>query len=79
MKSITALAESLGGSIEFTYWAFGGDIYIVCELPGNVEAAALAATVGASGSANLQTVVLLTADEMDAAVKLHPSYRAPGA
>ena len=29
--------------------------------------------------ATASTVVLLTADEMDAAVKLHPTYRAPGA
>ena len=39
----------------------------------------MAATVGASGGASVTTTVLLTAEEMDAAIRLHPSYRAPGA
>jgi len=35
-------------------------------------------TVGGAGSATLRTTVLLTAEQIDAAAKLSPNYRAPG-
>ena len=77
--AIDALVASVGGTIESCYWALGeDDILITVELPDNVAAAAVAATVGASGAASITTTVLLTADEVDAAVAKHPSYRAPG-
>ena len=80
VKAVESLVGSLGGSLESMYFAFGkDDFYVTADLPGNIEAAAIAATVGAAGGATTSTVVLLTADEMDAAVKLHPIYRAPGA
>lgn len=78
--AIDALAASVGGSIESCYWALGDDdIVIVAELPDNIAAAAIAATVGATGAASVRTTVLLTAEDVDAAVAKHPSYRAPGA
>jgi uncharacterized protein with GYD domain len=79
-KAVDALAASVGGSVEAMYWAFGkDDFYVIAELPSQAAAAALAATTGASGSVSISTVVLLTAEDLDAAVKLHPNYRAPGA
>ena len=79
MKAIETLVGSVGGSIESVYWAFGGDDYfITVELPDNAAAAAVAATVGASGSVNIKTTVLLTAAELDEAISRHPTYRAPG-
>jgi uncharacterized protein with GYD domain len=78
-KAVDALAKSLGGTVESMYWAFGkDDFYVIADLPSQAAAAALAATTGASGSVSISTVVLLTADEIDAAVKLHPDYRKPG-
>jgi uncharacterized protein with GYD domain len=78
-KAVDALAKSLGGKVDEMYWAFGkDDFYVIADLPGNAEAAALAATTGGSGAVSISTVVLLTADDLDAAVKLHPKYRAPG-
>ncbi len=80
VKAVEALAKSVGGSVESMYFAFGGnDFYVIGELPSHAAAAALAATTGASGSVTISTVVLLTAEDIDAAVKLHPNYRAPGA
>ncbi len=77
--AIDALVGSVGGTIEACYWAFGSDdIIIIVELPDNVSAAAVAATVGATGAASIRTTVLLTADEIDAAIAKHPAYRAPG-
>lgn len=78
--AIEALAASVGGSIESCYWALGDDdIFIIAELPDAIAAAAIAATVGATGAASIRTTVLLTAADVDAAVAKHPSYRAPGA
>jgi len=79
-KAIEALAKGSGGSLDALYWAFGtDDFYVIADLPGHANAAALAATVGATGAVRISTVVLLTAEDLDEAVKLHPDYRAPGA
>lgn len=72
------LAASLDGSIEAFYFAFGGtDAYIIGDLPSDEAAAAVALTVG-SGNVSLETTVLLTAEQIDAAAKLSPSYTPPG-
>jgi uncharacterized protein with GYD domain len=77
--AIDALVKSVDGTIEACYWALGDDdIIIIAELPDNIAAAAVAATVGASGAASIRTTVLLSAADVDAAVARHPSYRAPG-
>ena len=79
-KAVDALAKSLGGTVESMYWAFGkDDFYVIADLPSQAAAAALAATTGAAGSVSISTVVLLTAKDIDAAIKLHPEYRKPGA
>jgi len=78
-KAVDALAQSLGGTVDSTYWAFGkDDFYVIADLPSQAAAAALAATTGASGSVSISTVVLLTAEDLDAAVQLHPEYHKPG-
>jgi uncharacterized protein with GYD domain len=80
VKAVEALLASVGGSLESFYFAFGSDdFYVTVDVPGNTEAAAVAATIGATGAVTYKTIVLLTPAEIDAAVKLHPSYRAPGA
>ena len=72
-------AESVGGKVESFYFGFGGDDYfITADLPSNEAAAALAMTVAASGAVSPRTIVLLTPEDVDAATKLSPSYRAPG-
>jgi len=71
--------KSVGGTLEAVYYAFGKtDIYILVDLPDNASAAAIALTVGATGGATVRTVVLLTPEEVDAAAKKTPAYRAPG-
>ena len=79
-KAVADLAASIGGSLEEMYWAFGkDDFYVIADLPSHAAAAALTAITGAAGAVSISTVVLLTADDLDEAVKLHPNYRAPGA
>ncbi len=77
---VQKLAESVGGSMESFYFAFGDDSYfIVCDLPNDEAAAAISMTVTASGAVANSTTRLLTPAQMDAAAKLSPVYRAPGA
>jgi uncharacterized protein with GYD domain len=74
-----ALIESLGGSLETFYFAFGeADGYIIADMPDNVSAAAAALAAKASGGVASRMVVLLTPDEIDAATKKQGNYRAPG-
>ena len=79
IAAVSALAASVGGSIESAYWAFGDDDYVtIGELPDNAAAMAVAAAVGASGAARVTTTVLLTAAEVDEALARRGTYRAPG-
>jgi uncharacterized protein with GYD domain len=76
--AVVELMASLGGTVEGYYFAFGNDdVYIVVDLPGPAAAAAASLAVAASGAASLRTVVLLTAEELDAATKLKSTYRPP--
>ena len=78
--AVAQVAQSVGGQLESFYFGFGGDdFYITVDLPDNQAAAAVAMIVAASGGVNARTVVLLTPEDVDEAVKLSPSYRAPGA
>jgi uncharacterized protein with GYD domain len=80
VKAIKALAESRGGKVEAFYFAFGDDdVYLIADLPSNIEASAISLAVGASGAARVKTVVLLSAEEVDAATKINVGYRPPGA
>ena len=79
-EAIAALAESVGGQLESLYFAFGDhDVYVIVDLPDNESAAAVALTVNSAGGAAVRTVVLLTAEEVDAAAKRSVDYRPPGA
>ena len=77
--AIEKTLASVGGRMEAFYFGFGGyDVYLIAELPDNISAAAIALTVGASGKATTNTVVLLTPEEIDAATKKSVTYRPPG-
>ncbi len=79
-SAVQAMVESLGGSVESFYYVLGGDeAFVVCDLPSDKAATALAMTVGATGAAELRTTALLTPSDVDAAVGLAPAYRPPGA
>ena len=79
-RAVVAKAvENLGGRLEACYFAFGAeDAVVIAELPDNVTAAAIGATVGASGAGGTTTTVLLTPEEIDAAARLTVDYRPPG-
>ncbi|MET9681048.1 MULTISPECIES: GYD domain-containing protein [Streptomyces] len=74
------MVEGLGGRVETMYWAFGDDdVYVTAELPGNTSAAAMGMVVSAAGGVRTSTVVLLSPEEVDEAVRQQVDYRAPGA
>jgi uncharacterized protein with GYD domain len=78
-EAVTKLAQSVGGSLESFYYAFGDtDAFVVIDAPSPEAAASLALTVSGSGGASVTTTVLLTCEQMDAARDLTPDYRAPG-
>jgi len=71
--------ESAGGTLEAMYFAFGdADVYVIADLPDNASAAALALAGNASEGLTLQTVVLMTPEEFDAAREKEVSFRPPG-
>ena len=77
--TIAKLAEGSGGTMESFYFAFGQtDAYVVCDLPDNATATAVALAVNSSGAANLETVVLVSPEEGDEATKRSVDYRPPG-
>ena len=71
--------KSAGGTLEAYYFAFGdNDFYVISEMPDNVSVTAASLVIGAGGAATVKTVVLLTPEEVDEAVKKTVDYRPPG-
>src|SRR3954462_6073379 len=69
-EAVARAAQSVGGRLEHFYFAFGEhDAFAVADLPDNESAAAFALAVSEAGGANVRTVVLVTPEEGDAAVK----------
>jgi len=73
------MVSGLGGTIECFYFAFGGDdAYVIADLPDHESATAGSLKVGASGGAQVRTIVLLTPEQVDAAVQKSVNYSPPG-
>ena len=74
------LAKEQGGTLESFYYAFGGaDLYMVFDLRDATTAAAVSLVSTAGGALSINTVQLLTPEEIDAAVNKTVNYRPPGA
>jgi uncharacterized protein with GYD domain len=78
---VEQLAESVGARLEALYYAFGAhDAYVIFDAPNNVAVAAASTTVAASGVGKLETIVLITPEEMDEVARTNrAAYRPPGA
>jgi uncharacterized protein with GYD domain len=71
--------ESAGGTLEAFYFSFGeNDFYIIVDLPDNATTAATSFVGNVSGAFNITTVVLLTPEEIDDAIKKSVDFRKPG-
>jgi len=79
-ETIRQLTEKAGGKMHAFYYAFGeADVYVISEYPDAATCAAVALAVNTSGAVTIQTTVLVTPEEIDAAAKKSITYRAPGA
>ena len=76
---VRQLMTSVGGSLEAAYFALGEhDFICIADIPDNVALTALALTTNASGAVRLSTTTLITAAEVDAAVRRAVTYTPPG-
>ena len=80
VKAVEHLLTGVGGSLEAFYFAFGeDDVYVIADVPNHAAAMAIAATVGSSGAvSSYQTVVLLSASDVDEAMNVAVDYAPPG-
>ena len=82
-KAAAKVFKEAGGKIVDMYFCFGDyDGVVISEFPSNVDAAAVALTVGSTGAfSKMKTPVLITNDEaidaMKKANKIVSSYRPP--
>jgi uncharacterized protein with GYD domain len=71
--------RSVGGTVEAFYFSFGdNDFYIIIDLPDNVSTTAVSFVGNVSGSFSIRTIVLLTPEEVDEAIKKSVDFRPPG-
>jgi len=69
------LINDQGGKVESFNFAFGiHDLYVLVEFPNNIDIVALSLDVGAGGALDFQTVILITPEELDAAITKGSSY-----
>jgi uncharacterized protein with GYD domain len=73
--------SSVGGTLEACHFsATGTGVVLIVDAPDQASATAALFTVQASGAVSVvNSTALLTAAELDAAMKLSPVYTAPGA
>jgi uncharacterized protein with GYD domain len=77
--AVENVLKGIGGKLESLYFAFGDvDVFIVCDIPDNVSAAALSLAVSAKGLVRIKTLPLLTVEEIDQALSKSVPYTAPG-
>jgi uncharacterized protein with GYD domain len=77
--AVRNVLESAGGRLVTMDFAFGSDdVIIIIELPSNVDAAAVAIAVAASGALTTRMTVLLTPEEIDEATRKSVDYHPPG-
>ena len=80
VKAVGQMLAGVGGSLESFYFAFGGDdVYVIVDAPSHEAMAAVAGRVTSTGVlSNYETVVLLTAEQLDAAANMSVDYTPPG-
>jgi uncharacterized protein with GYD domain len=79
LAAARTLIESLGGTLEVFYYAFGDtDVIAIIDMPDPASAAAASLAIGASGGVSGKLTVLLTPADIDQASKKSSSYTPPG-
>lgn len=77
---VKQLIDKAGGKMHSFYYALGdADVVGITEFPDHATALAMSLAVNGSGAAQLQSTLLITPEEMDAATRKQIGYRPPGA
>jgi uncharacterized protein with GYD domain len=80
LAAAAAAIESVGGSVDSFYYAFGEDDVIgICDFPDAASATAVSMMINSTGAVSITLTPLMTVDEIDDAASRTPSYRPPGA
>ena len=78
-RSSGTVGTGTRGTLETFYYAYGGDdFFIIADVPDSVTATAVSLAVNATGAVQFKTIVLITPEEVDAAVQKTVTYRPPG-
>ena len=78
-QAATEAVKSVGGHMESFYYAFGAtDVFAKGDVPDHASMSAAALTIGSTGAVTVETVVLITPEEIDQATKKAVVYKAPG-
>ncbi len=78
--AVQQMVERAGGKLHAFFFAIGdADVYGIAEFPDAATAVAVSLAVNGSGAVNLQSTLLLSPEEFDAATKKSVGYRPPGA
>jgi uncharacterized protein with GYD domain len=78
-EAVVEALNSVGGSLECFYYAFGEtDVLGVFDIPDQSAAAALSLMINSTGAVRLRLKPLMTPEGLDEAARKTPSYRAPG-
>ena len=79
-EALRQTVESVGGSLEGFYYAFGeNDLYLITDLPDETAALSLSLNIAAAGALTVSVTVLIDPETVDEAVARGVSYRLPGA
>jgi uncharacterized protein with GYD domain len=74
------MVKTLGGTVEAFYYTLGDDdLVAIVDLPTKTDVVTLTMAISAGGAFVAKTTVLITPEEIDAAVKKDIGYRPPGA
>jgi uncharacterized protein with GYD domain len=80
VDAVTTMLEASGGRLESFHFAFGdADVFAIAEMPDDEAAAAVAMAINSSGAVSIRTTKLLSAEQVDEALRRTVDYQPPQA
>jgi uncharacterized protein with GYD domain len=77
--TVADMLGALGGKLESFHYASGGTmVYAIADVPDTTTVAAVTMAIRASGMMDIETIMLLSPEEVDQAAKKSVNYRSPG-
>ena len=77
--ALTQTVESLGGSVDAFYYAFGSDdVIMIADFPDQASAVAMSMRINAAGALSISATALIDPETIDEAIAKEVTYRLPG-